>query len=204
MRPPDWKYAAALALAAAGLLATTHHTLRAQSPMNNTTEQATLGGGCFWCLEAAYETLPGISNVVSGYAAGKTPNPTYKQICSGTTGHAEVVQITFDPKIISYDQILDWFWKIHDPTTPDRQGQDIGTQYRSILLTHNPAQRAAAEASLKKAQEKLQDPIVTQIEPLTTFYPAEDYHQDYFRNNPSQAYCSFVIRPKLKKLGMAP
>jgi peptide-methionine (S)-S-oxide reductase len=170
------------------------------STMNtNKTELATLGGGCFWCLEACFELLPGVKAVISGYAAGKTENPTYKEICSGTTGHAEVVQVEFDPAVTSYEKLLETFWQIHDPTTPNRQGNDVGTQYRSIILYHNDAQKAAAEKSMKEAQKELSRPIVTQVETLKKFYPAEDYHQDYFRNNPDQGYCQMVVRPKVEK-----
>jgi peptide-methionine (S)-S-oxide reductase len=170
------------------------------SNMNtNKTELATLGGGCFWCLEACFELLPGVKAVTSGYAAGKTENPTYKEVCSGTTGHAEVVQIEFDPTVTSFEKLLETFWQIHDPTTLNRQGRDTGTQYRSIILYHNDAQKAAAEKSIKEEQKKLGDPIVTQIEPLKKYYLAEDYHQDYFRNNPEQGYCQAVVRPKLEK-----
>lgn len=170
------------------------------SDMNtNKTELATLGGGCFWCLEGCFELLPGVKSVISGYAAGQTENPTYKQVCSGTTGHAEVVQIEFDPAVISYGELLDTFWQIHDPTTLNRQGHDVGTQYRSIILYHNEAQKAAAEKSMKEAQKELSSPIVTQLEPLKKLWPAEAYHQDYYRNNPNQGYCQMVVRPKVEK-----
>ena len=170
------------------------------STMNtNKTELATLGGGCFWCLEACFELLPGVKAVTSGYAAGTTENPTYKAVCNGDTGHAEVVQIEFDPTVISYEKLLDTFWQIHDPTTPNRQGNDVGTQYRSIILYHNDAQKAAAEKSMKEAQKELSRPIVTQLESLKKFYTAEAYHQDYFRNNPDQGYCQMVVRPKVEK-----
>jgi peptide-methionine (S)-S-oxide reductase len=161
---------------------------------------ATVGGGCFWCLEAAFERFNGVETVVSGYAAGNTPNPTYKQVCTGSTGHAEVVQVTFNPAVISYGQILEIFWEIHDPTTLNAQGPDHGTQYRSIIITHNAAQETEAKASLQKAQEKYKQPIVTQITPPKKFYPAEDYHQDFFAKNPSYPYCAVMISPKLKKL----
>lgn len=170
------------------------------SDMNtNKTELATLGGGCFWCLEACFELLPGVKSVTSGYAAGTKEDPSYQEVCSGTTGHAEVVQIEFDPAVTSYEKLLDLFWQIHDPTTLNRQGHDVGTQYRSIILYENDAQKAAAEKSMKEAQKELSRPIVTQIEPLKKFYPAEDYHQDYFRNNPNQGYCQMVVRPKVQK-----
>ncbi len=165
-------------------------------------ETATLGGGCFWCIEAVFQQLEGVASVVSGYAGGRTPNPTYRQVCGGETGHAEVIQIRFDPAEISYDLLLDWFWRAHDPTTLNRQGADVGTQYRSVIYYHDDKQRDAAERSKAKMEESgaFQDPIVTQIEPLDVFYPAEDYHQDYFRNNGNAPYCSYVIRPKLAKL----
>jgi len=167
------------------------------------TELATLGGGCFWCLEAMFQTLPGVRSVVSGYAGGKTENPTYRQVCSGQTGHAEVVQIEFDPARISYERLLDAFWDAHDPTTPNRQGNDVGPQYRSIILYHSEAQRAAAEAAKRAVAARFDKPVVTEIVPLTKFYPAEDYHQDYYAKNPGAAYCVAVIRPKLEKLQKA-
>jgi len=167
--------------------------------MSEKLEKATLGGGCFWCLEAVYENVKGVVDVVSGYAGGHTENPDYRSVCSGTTGHAEVVQITYDPNIVSYKDLLDIFWTIHDPTTPDRQGADVGTQYRSVIFYHDEAQKKIAEASKKEAQAKFRDPIVTQIAPLTKFWPAEAYHQDYFRNNPDQGYCRAVVAPKVDK-----
>ena len=164
-------------------------------------EVATLGGGCFWCLDAVYRQLRGVEKVESGYAGGTKPNPTYRDVCSGQTGHAEVVQITFDPAEISYRDLLDVFFTIHDPTTKDRQGGDIGSQYRSIILTHSDDQaRVAREAVAEVEAEKLyDDPIVTEIEPLTTFYSAERYHQDYFADNARQPYCQAVIAPKVAK-----
>jgi peptide-methionine (S)-S-oxide reductase len=166
------------------------------------TEIATLGGGCFWCIEAVYNRIDGVKTVVSGYAGGQKEDPTYEEVCSGTTGHAEVVQIHFDPKVITYEQILDLFWKAHDPTTLNRQGADVGTQYRSIILYNSEAQRGAAERSKAKAGATFNEPVVTEIVPLSGFYPAEEYHQDYYRNNQQVGYCSFVIRPKLEKLGL--
>lgn len=164
---------------------------------------ATFGGGCFWCVDAVYQYVPGVIKITSGYAGGTVPNPTYEQVCTGRTGHAEVVQITYDPSKVTYDQLLDLFWKAHDPTTLNRQGADHGTQYRSIILTTSPEEAAAAEASKKKAQELFSEPIVTEIVPLTAFYPAEEYHQDYYRNNKEKnPYCQVVIAPKLKKLGL--
>jgi len=166
----------------------------------NTNEVATLGGGCFWCLEALYETFDGVKAVTSGYAGGQKPDPTYRQVCGGDTGHAEVVQIEYDPAKLTYEQILEIFWDIHDPTTLNRQGPDSGTQYRSIILYHNEAQKQAAEKSKAAAAKKYKEPITTDVVELKKFYPAEDYHQDYFRKNPNQPYCAYVISPKLQKL----
>jgi peptide-methionine (S)-S-oxide reductase len=164
------------------------------------TEKATLGGGCFWCVEAVYERLPGILSVTSGYAGGQTENPTYEQIGTGKTGHAEVVQIEYDPDKISYQKIIDLFWDAHDPTTLNRQGADVGTQYRSIILTANDDEARIAKESRDRAQTKSRSPIVTEIVPLEKFYPAEDYHQDFYRENPMHPYNMAVIRPKLEKL----
>jgi peptide-methionine (S)-S-oxide reductase len=168
------------------------------------TEQAvaSLGGGCFWCLEAAFDALRGVESVVSGYAGGTVPEPTYKQVCSGRTGHAEVVQVTFDPDVISYRELLEVFFTLHDPTTLNRQGADVGTQYRSVIFYHTPEQRRVAREVLDELEaEGIWDaPLVTELEPLETFYPAEDYHQDYYANNPRQPYCRAVIPPKLAKL----
>lgn len=163
-------------------------------------EQATLGAGCFWCVEAVFERLDGVKSVEAGYAGGTKANPTYEEVCSGTTGHAEVARITFDPSKISYEKILEWFWKSHDPTTLNRQGADVGTQYRSVIFYHDDRQKAIAETSKRHAQEMFSEPIVTEIQLLKAFYVAENYHQDYYRNNPNAPYCTFVIRPKLKKL----
>jgi peptide-methionine (S)-S-oxide reductase len=165
----------------------------------NSTELATIGGGCFWCTEAIFQLLPGVKSVSSGYAGGHTENPTYKQICEGDTGHAEVIQVEFDPQRISYERILETFWEAHDPTTLNRQGADTGTQYRSIILYHDPAQKQAAEKSKAAAQKNFLRPIVTEIVPLKKFYKGEDYHQDYYRTNPNQGYCRMVIRPKVEK-----
>ena len=164
-------------------------------------EQATLGGGCFWCLEAVFEQARGVEKVVSGYSAGQTPNPTYEQICGGQTGHAEVVQITFDPQTISYRSLLEIFFTIHDPTTANRQGNDRGTQYRSIILTHDANQQAVAQAVLQEitVSNIWSAPLVTQLEALQHFYPAEDYHQGYYRGHPNQAYCQAVVEPKVVK-----
>jgi peptide-methionine (S)-S-oxide reductase len=166
----------------------------------NKTELATLGGGCFWCVEAVYERLPGVKSVTSGYAGGHTKNPTYQDVCGGDTGHAEVTQIEFDPTQISYEKLLDVFWQAHDPTTLNRQGADAGTQYRSVIFYKTDAQKAAAEISKQAAAKLFSQPIVTEIAPLTVFYKAEGYHQDYYRNNQSAPYCRMVIRPKLEKL----
>jgi peptide-methionine (S)-S-oxide reductase len=173
------------------------------SPSPAKTATATFGGGCFWCVDAVYQYVPGVLKITSGYAGGTVPNPTYDQVCTGRTGHAEVVQISYDPSKVTYDQLLDLFWKAHDPTTLNRQGADHGTQYRSIILTSSPEEAAAAEASKKKAKALYADPIVTEVKPLTVFYPAEEYHQDYYRNNKDRnPYCQVVIAPKLKKLGL--
>lgn len=161
---------------------------------------ATLGGGCFWCVEAVFERVPGVRSVVSGYAGGHTPNPTYQAVCEGTTGHAEVVQIEYDPATISYQEILELFWMAHDPTTPNRQGADVGSQYRSVIFYHDADQKAQAQRSKESAQANFEKPIVTEIVSLDKFFAAEDYHQDYFRKNPNAPYCVAVIRPKLKKL----
>ena len=162
-------------------------------------EQATLGGGCFWCVEAVYKRVPGVRSVLSGYAGGATENPTYDEVCGGRTGHAEVIQVEFDPSQASYAQILEAFWGAHDPTTKDRQGHDVGSQYRSIILYHDETQREAAEQSRQAAQSEFKHPIVTEIVPLTVFYPAEDYHHDYFARNPNAPYCQAVIAPKMRK-----
>ena len=164
-------------------------------------EKATLGAGCFWCVEAVYQNLAGVQTVVSGYAGGHVPNPSYEQVCTGATGHAEVAQITFDPDVISYAEILDVFWRTHDPTTLNRQGADVGTQYRSVIFYHDDEQRRIAEASKAQADASglWKNPIVTEISPLTEFFPAEDYHQNYFRRNPHQPYCQMVVAPKVEK-----
>lgn len=169
--------------------------------MPNNHELATLGGGCFWCLEAIYQDVIGVSKATSGYAGGVTESPSYEQVCSGRTGHAEVVQIEYDPAVISYEDLLTIFWRIHDPTTLNRQGNDVGTQYRSIILTHDEHQLELAQRSLAEteASDLYKNPIVTQIEPLDIFYPAEDYHQNYYKSNRYQPYCLYVIDPKVKK-----
>jgi peptide-methionine (S)-S-oxide reductase len=165
------------------------------------TEIATLGGGCFWCLEAVYAELRGVEQVVSGYSGGHVPNPTYKHVCTGETGHAEVVQITFDPDAIAYRDLLDVFFSIHDPTTLNRQGADVGTQYRSVVFYHSPEQRATAEHVIAEltAARAWGRPIVTQVAPFEAFYRAEDYHQEYFQHNGGQPYCQYVVAPKVAK-----
>lgn len=168
---------------------------------DETIERATLGGGCFWCLEAVYQELRGVRSVQSGYAGGHVPNPTYRQVCGKTTGHAEVVQIEFDPDVVSYADILRVFFTVHDPTTKDRQGADRGPQYRSIILTHDEAQRNAADAVMEEVEdaEIWPDPLVTEVKALERFWPAEADHDDYYRRNPSQPYCRAVIEPKVLK-----
>lgn len=163
-------------------------------------ETLTMGGGCFWCVEAVYEGIDGVKSVTSGYAGGATKDPTYEEVCTGNTGHAEVVQIAFDPAKVSPERLIGLFWKAHDPTTLNRQGADVGTQYRSIILYTDEAQKAAAEKSRADAQKDFKDPIVTEIVPLEKFYPAEGYHQDFYSENPGHGYSRAVIAPKLKKL----
>lgn len=163
--------------------------------------KATFGSGCFWCTEAIFERLKGVKSVVSGYSGGKIENPTYEEVCTGTTEHAEVTQITYDPEVISFDELLEVFWKTHDPTTLNRQGNDVGPQYRSVIFYHNDEQKKLAE-KYKEALDKSgawEKPIVTEISPLINFYAAEDYHQEYYENNPNQGYCAFVIAPKVEK-----
>jgi peptide-methionine (S)-S-oxide reductase len=164
-------------------------------------ELATLGGGCFWCIEAVYRNLQGVESAVSGYAGGTMPDPNYEAVCDGGTGHAEVVQVTFDPDLLSYREVLEVFFTVHDPTTMNRQGADIGTQYRSVVFTHSKEQKRTALDLIAEleAEEVWDGPIVTEVLPAPTFYPAEDYHQDYYARNPSQGYCQAVIRPKLAK-----
>lgn len=172
-----------------------------QIAMNDSLQTATFGSGCFWCTEAIFQNLKGVRSVTSGYSGGTVPNPTYKQVCEGTTGHAEVIQITYDPKEISYDEILEVFWKTHDPTTPNRQGADVGTQYRSVIFYHNEEQKKLAEHYKKEldASKIFDAPIVTEIVPYKNFYKAEDYHQNYYNDNPYQPYCMFVVKPKVEK-----
>jgi peptide-methionine (S)-S-oxide reductase len=168
---------------------------------NQQQEVATLAGGCFWCLEAVFDDLRGVLAVESGYSGGKTPNPTYKQVCAGTTGHAEVVQITFDPQVVSFRELLEVFFTIHDPTTLNRQGADVGTQYRSAIFYHSPEQKEVAQQVIDELNEQQiwDAPIVTELAPLEAYYKAEDYHQEYFANNASQPYCRAVVAPKVSK-----
>ena len=165
------------------------------------TERATLGGGCFWCLEAVYQEMEGVEEVISGYAGGQTKDPSYREVCSGRTGHAEVVRVRFDPRVTTYRELLEVFFAIHDPTTRNRQGADVGSQYRSLILYESPEQEEAARALIRELESEgvYDDPIVTEVEPLDVFYPAEEHHQDYYRSNPSQAYCRVVIEPKLAR-----
>ena len=181
---------------------TPENKLMMNQSQESSLETASFGAGCFWCVEAVFENLDGVKKVESGYMGGHTDNPTYKAVCSGATGHAEIVQITFNPEIIKYETLLDWFWRSHDPTTLNRQGADRGTQYRSAIFYHNEAQRASAEAFKANAQKYFDDPIVTEISAASKFYPAENYHQNYYRQNQAAPYCQMVIRPKLEKLGL--
>jgi len=162
-------------------------------------ETATLGGGCFWCLEAVYDQLEGVTDVMSGYSGGHVPNPTYEQVCNKTTGHAEVVQVNFDNEVLSFDNLLDVFFTIHDPTQLNRQGNDVGPQYRSAIFYHSPEQKEAAEQKIKEIAGEHSQPIVTEVTELDMFYPAEDYHQEYFENHPYQPYCMVVVSPKVNK-----
>ena len=170
-------------------------------PLPQSREIVTLAGGCFWCLEAVYDELKGVEDVVSGYAGGRVPNPSYEMVCTGTTGHAEVVQVAFDPKIISFKEILEVFFTIHDPTTLNRQGSDVGTQYRSAIFHQTPEQRVTAEQVIAEfnSEHVWDGPIITELKPFEEFYPAEAYHQEYFRKNPKQSYCRVVIAPKITK-----
>ena len=174
---------------------------KGSSMSKNNTEHAILGGGCFWCVEAVYERIEGVSEVISGYAGGQTKNPTYQEVTSGKTGHAEVCKIIFDSSVVTFDEILDIFWQAHDPTTLNRQGADIGTQYRSAIYYANDSQKKSAEKALEKASKIFDKPITTEVKELDNFYLAEGYHQDYYENNPNAPYCAFVIAPKIKKLG---
>ena len=175
-------------------------TLPAQTKPASQPEFATFGGGCFWCMEAVFQRVPGVIHSVSGYSGGKTENPTYEEICSHGTGHAEVIQLEFDPAVISYEKVLEIFFEAHDPTTLNRQGADEGDQYRSVIFYQSEEQQKAAARAKIAAQAHNADPIVTEVVPLKKFWRAESYHQNYFANNPTQAYCSLVIKPKVKKL----
>ncbi len=176
-------------------------TLPAAETTPSATEKITMGGGCFWCVEAVFQRIKGVKSVASGYAGGTVENPTYKQVCTGETGHAEVIQILFDPGVLSFDKLLEVFWAAHDPTTLNRQGADHGTQYRSVVFYENERQKDLAEKSRDAAQKGFQSPIVTQIAPMPKFYKAEDYHQNYYNENKMRnSYCSVVISPKLQKL----
>lgn len=170
-------------------------------PKETKLEKATFGGGCFWCVEAVFENMKGVKDVVSGYAGGRNANPTYEQVCTGRTGHAEVCEITYDPEVVAFEELLEVFWKTHDPTTLNRQGPDIGTQYRSVIFYHSDRQKELAEMYKKKLDGSgaFRDRIVTEITESPKFYAAEKYHQDYYRNNPNQSYCAFVVRPKVEK-----
>jgi peptide-methionine (S)-S-oxide reductase len=163
-------------------------------------DSVVLGGGCFWCLDASFKLLPGVTHVTCGYSGGSLANPSYQDVCTETTGHAEVVKVDFDPAVVTLDKVLGYFWHVHDPTQVGGQGNDMGSQYRSIILYSGPEQRAAAEKSRAEAQKKYSDPITTEIVPLVKFWRAEEYHQDYFAKNPDAGYCSVVIRPKVDKL----
>ena len=162
-------------------------------------EIATLGGGCFWCLEAVYDEMKGVVSVESGYMGGRRPNPTYEQVCTGVSGHIEVVRVTFDTDLVSYRDVLDVFFAIHDPTTRDRQGNDVGEQYRSVIFYHSDEQKQAAEEAIREAAATFRDPIVTELRPAETFWIAEDYHQEYFARNPNAGYCAYVVAPKVSK-----
>ena len=193
----------AIALAFIAPLAFSAEPVKTESAANKpaSTERITFGGGCFWCMEAVFQRLKGVTSVASGYAGGDVENPTYKQVCTGETGHAEVVQLEFDPSQVSFETLLKVFWAAHDPTTLNRQGPDHGTQYRSVIFYENDAQKAVAEKSKEEAQKEFKDPIVTQIVPFKKFYKAEDYHQNYFNlTGDRNPYCTVIIRPKLQKL----
>jgi len=175
---------------------------QSQTPMNDSTNKtalATFGGGCYWCTEAIYQMIPGVKSVTSGFAGGTRDNPTYEEVCTGTTGHAEVIQLEYDPSVVSYAQLLHTFWEAHDPTTLNQQGNDVGTQYRSVIFYRTEQEKAAAEKSKAEAQKNFSRPIVTEIVPLKKFFKAGDYHQNYFRTHPNQPYCRAVIAPKVEK-----
>ncbi len=188
-------------LTIAALLAATVSFSQQKKPMNNELQVATFGAGCFWCTEAVFLNVKGVTKVVSGYEGGKVKNPSYRDVCTGETGHAEVTEITYDPSKVSFEDLLEVFWNTHDPTTLNKQGADEGTQYRSVVFYHNEEQKKTAEAYKKQLEVShvYKNPIVTEITPASTFYPAEDYHQNYFELNPNQGYCQYVIRPKVEK-----
>jgi peptide-methionine (S)-S-oxide reductase len=188
-------------LTIAAILAATVSFSQQKKPMNNELQVATFGAGCFWCTEAVFLNVKGVSKVVSGYEGGKVKNPTYREVCTGETGHAEVTQITYDPSKVSFEELLEVFWNTHDPTTLNKQGADEGTQYRSVVFYHNDEQKKTAEAYKKQleASHVYKNPIVTEIAPASAFYAAEDYHQNYYELNPNQGYCQYVIRPKVEK-----
>lgn len=169
--------------------------------MDNNIQIATFGGGCFWCIDAAFRRVKGVLNVSSGYAGGEIENPSYQQICTGLTGHAEVVQLDFDSSIVSYNTLLKMFFTLHDATQLNRQGNDVGTQYRSVIYYHTEQQKAEAQTMIAALQKQIREPIVTELSPISNFYPAEQYHQDYYNENPNQGYCSILIAPKLEKFG---
>ncbi|HCV03021.1 peptide-methionine (S)-S-oxide reductase MsrA [Pseudoalteromonas sp. SSMSWG5] len=169
--------------------------------MDNNIQIATFGGGCFWCIDAAFRRVKGVLNVSSGYAGGEIENPSYQQICTGLTGHAEVVQLDFDSSIVSYNTLLEMFFTLHDATQLNRQGNDVGTQYRSVIYYHTEQQKAEAQTMIAALQKQIREPIVTELSPISNFYPAEQYHQDYYNENPNQGYCSILIAPKLEKFG---
>lgn len=183
----------------------TIHKLYMQIIQNHTAnpnimlETTTLGGGCFWCVEAVFQDIRGVHSVESGYTGGKYDHPTYKEVCSGLSGHAEVIQVKFDPSIVSYEDLLRVFFTVHDPTTLNRQGNDVGTQYRSVIYYHSEAQKSSAEAIMQEAQAIWDAPIVTELSPIGKYFKAEDYHQNYYKDNPNQGYCSFIIAPKVRK-----
>lgn len=191
------RWAISLVLAATHILGTAE---AAETITSMKTEKATFGGGCFWCTHAIFQRLDGVVSVSSGYAGGHTENPTYQDVCNGNTGHAEVIQVEYEPDKVSYGELIDLFWDAHDPTTLNRQGADIGTQYRSIILYHNDVQKETALKSRREAASRFDKKIVTEIVPMTRYYAGEEYHQDYFNSNRAQPYCSVVIEPKVKKL----
>jgi peptide-methionine (S)-S-oxide reductase len=180
----------------------TPQSLRIMTEEKKNLSIATFGAGCFWCVEAVFEALDGVHEVESGYMGGDVKDPTYREVCGGRTGHAEVARVVYDPEVISYETLLDWFWRSHDPTTLNRQGADAGTQYRSVIFYHDAAQRTIAEASKDAAQASFDKPIVTEITEASAHYPAEEYHQDYYRQNASAPYCQMIIGPKMRKLGL--